>query len=424
MENNIHFSVYEHTLVIKDNLLISRKFIVLKNAENRIVAWTDFHRYIRTRKRNYAKNISDDGNKRAYYIVKLLNYAFFNRYQIKKLTELNAAIVKDFLNDYGQGLLPNDEQTRNETTVNICIYTILDFLEMLYNKNRSLCSFRMSEFYKIIEIQNKYGKIIKKKIPAFDVRYISNPKQIFRDMPESVFTLLMDHIMHNHKDILMLVALSAFGGLRPSECCNVRRPDSKLGPGIMFSLVDDNIYDIMIDLRKELNIRSDLKKVGAIKKERIQHIHPAFLNAFYDCYKIYMEYIEEQKYESDYGALTVNKQGKAITYNSYYQKFRKVVDEIIPTLLKSDEPEAVNYAYLLQENNLGPHIFRHWFSVKLTLFGEDVSGLMYWRGDTSPESALTYLQNKSDLERQFIKVNNEIYDYNMWRSQRIYGEKQ
>ena len=137
-----------------------------------------------------------------------------------------------------------------------------------------------------------------------------------------------------------------------------------------------------------------------------------------------MEYIEEQKYESDYGALTVNKQGKAITYNSYYQKFRKVVDEIIPTLLKSDEPEAVNYAYLLQENNLGPHIFRHWFSVKLTLFGEDVSGLMYWRGDTSPESALTYLQNKSDLERQFIKVNNEIYDYNMWRSQRIYGEKQ
>lgn len=133
MENNIHFSVYEHTLVIKDNLLISRKFIVLKNAENRIVAWTDFHRYIRTRKRNYAKNISDDGNKRAYYIVKLLNYAFFNRYQIKKLTELNAAIVKDFLNDYGQGLLPNDEQTRNETTVNICIYTILDFLEMLYN---------------------------------------------------------------------------------------------------------------------------------------------------------------------------------------------------------------------------------------------------------------------------------------------------
>ena len=275
MENNIHFSVYEHTLVIKDNLLISRKFIVLKNAENRIVAWTDFHRYIRTRKRNYAKNISDDGNKRAYYIVKLLNYAFFNRYQIKKLTELNAAIVKDFLNDYGQGLLPNDEQTRNETTVNICIYTILDFLEMLYNKNRSLCSFRMSEFYKIIEIQNKYGKIIKKKIPAFDVRYISNPKQIFRDMPESVFTLLMDHIMHNHKDILMLVALSAFGGLRPSECCNVRRPDSKLGPGIMFSLVDDNIYDIMIDLRKELNIRS-----GSNQKRK----NTAYPSSFSKCF--------------------------------------------------------------------------------------------------------------------------------------------
>lgn len=189
----------------------------------------------------------------------------------------------------------------------------------------------MSEFYKIIEIQNKYGKIIKKKIPAFDVRYISNPKQIFRDMPESVFTLLMDHIMHNHKDILMLVALSAFGGLRPSECCNVRRPDSKLGPGIMFSLEDDNIYDIMIDLRKELNIRSDLKKVGAIKKERIQHIHPAFLNAFYDCYKIYMEYIEEQKYESDYGALTVNKLGRNATITASQVKIFAAPFGVSPT---------------------------------------------------------------------------------------------
>lgn len=424
MQSNIHFSVYEHTLIIKDNQLISRKFIVLKDSDNRIVAWTNYHKFIRSKKNSYARNITDDGNKRFYYVTKLLNYAFFDKYQIKKLTDLNIDIVKDFLNDYGKGTLPNDEHSRSEATVNACVRAIIDFMELVYEGNRNKCKFKPSDLYKTVEVRNKYGKIVKKNLPVFDVVYISNYTQIFRDMPESVFSIFMNHIMQKHKDILMLVALSAFAGLRPSECCNVRRNDSKLGTGIRFVTVDGEIQDIIIDLKKEMNLRSDLKRVGAIKKERVQRVYPAFLGAFYECYQIYMEYMEGKKYEADYGALSVNKQGKALTYNSYYLKFKKVVAEVIPELLKSNDAEAVNYAYLLQENSLGPHIFRHWFSVKLTLFGEDVSGLMYWRGDTSPQSALTYLQNKSDLEKQYEKVNNEMFDYNMWRSKKLLGDKE
>ena len=423
MKKVIYFSVYEHTLVIHENQLISRKFIVLKNSENQIVAWTDFHKYISAGKRKYARKISDDGNKRHYYVAKLLNYAFFDRYKIKSLRELNPDIVKNFLNEYGMGMLPDDVNSRTETTVEVCIRTILDFIESLYSKNKDVYAFKLSEFYKVVEVRNKHGRIIKKNVPSFDIRYVPSVKQIFRDMPESVFTILMDLIIHKHKDILILVALSAFGGLRPSECCNVRRQDSKLGPGIMFSMIDGEIQEIKIDLRKELNLRSDLKNVGTIKKERVQKIYPAFQNAFYDCYKIYMQHIEGRKYESEYGALTVNKQGKAMTYNSYYRKFKVVISELIPLLLNSNDSEAVNYAFLLQENNISPHIFRHWFSVKLTLFGEDVSGLMFWRGDKSPESALTYLQNKSDLEKQYTKVNNEIFNYNMWCSEKYKERK-
>jgi len=238
-------------------------------------------------------------------------------------------------------------------------------------------------------------------------------------MPDSVFSILMSVIIDRHKDILMLTALGAFAGMRPSECCNVRRNDSKLGAGIIFEIVDGEVEDIIIDLKKELNLRSDLKKVGDIKKERTQRVHPAFLKAFYECYQIYMDYIEGKKYETDYGALTVNKQGKALTYGNYYKKFQDVIRDVIPELLNSNDPEAVNYGYLLQEKNISPHIFRHWFSVKLTLFGEDVSGLMYWRGDNSPESALTYLQNKGDLAKQYAKVNNEIFDYSMWKASKI-----
>ncbi len=423
MQSDIRFSIYEHNLVIKENQLISRKFIVIRDKKKHIVAWTEFHQYIRSGRNRLARSISDDGNMRFYSVCMLLNYAFFDKYSIHRLSDLNVEIVRDFLNDYGMGELPGDEKGRTEATVHTCIRHIMDFLESLIEKKGSSCKLKRSDLYKESKVYNmRRRKMETRKVPVFDVRYISAPREIFRDMPESVFSILMGVIIQKHKDILMLAALGAFAGMRPSECCNVRRNDSVLGSGIRFVIVDGEIEDIIIDLRKELNLRSDLKKVGAIKKERTQRVYPAFLKAFYECYQIYMEYMDGRKYEADYGALTVNKQGKALTYDNYYKKFQLVIHDVIPKLLKSDDPEAVNYGYLLQEKNIGPHIFRHWFSVKLTLFGEDVAGLMYWRGDKSPESALTYLQNKGDLEKQYKKVNSEIFDYSMWKAGKLHKQ--
>lgn len=63
------------------------------------------------------------------------------------------------------------------------------------------------------------------------------------------------------------------------------------------------------------------KNKGNCKIKRIQRVYLAFLEAFVECYRIYMDYMEGRKYEADYGALSVNLQGKAITYDNYYQKF-------------------------------------------------------------------------------------------------------
>lgn len=419
---NIHFSIYEHALVIKDNQLITRKFIVLKRDRKHIAAWTDFHKYIRSGKNKMARKVSDDGNMRFYNVVKLLNYAFFDKYHIKRLTDIDVTIVKEFLNDYGMGTLPGDTKTRTEDTVNICIRHIIDFLEAVIEANPK-CRIKKKDLYKETKVYStRKHRMETKKVPAFEVLYTSQPREIFRDMPDSVFSILMNLIIERHKDILMLVALGAFAGMRPSECCNVRRNDSKLGPGIRFVIVDGEIEDIIIDLTQELNLRSDFKPVGAIKKERTQRVYPAFLKAFYECYQIYMDYMEGQKYEADFGALTVNKQGKAIMYNNYYKKFIKISEELIPELLKCDNPEVVNYGHLLLEKNIGPHTLRHWFSVKLTLFGEDNAGLMYWRGDTSLESSLTYLQNKGELEKKYLKVNTEVFNYSLWKAGKLHND--
>ena len=76
------------------------------------------------------------------------------------------------------------------------------------------------------------------------------------------------------------------------------------------------------------------------------------------------------------------------------------------------------------ENNLSPHVFRHWYTVQLVLSGIDnVGELMGARGDTSPESSLTYLQNKGDLEKQYRKVNNGMFNYLSWAAKKIHKEE-
>ena len=212
---------------------------------------------------------------------------------------------------------------------------------------------------------------------------------------------------------------SAFAGLRPSESCNVRRTDSPLGPGIIFSESNGVVTSVEIDLSQEYNLRPDKKPVGRIKKERKQKVPDIFLKAYVDSYNIYMEYLAGKTYDSIYGPFNINTKGIAYTYPLYYLRFREMIEnEIIPILFNSDNPKLQLYGRLLQEHNISPHIFRHWYTVQLVLSGvSDPYTLMYLRGDTSPESAITYLQNKSDLERKYQKVNNKMFEYTLWRAE-------
>ena len=175
-----------------------------------------------------------------------------------------------------------------------------------------------------------------------------------------------------------------------------------------------NIND-SIDLRKELILRSDNKKVGGIKKERKAMVPPMFLKIFMSSYREYMKHIEGRKYEAEYGPLNINRDGKCMTYAAYYTSFKTIVaKEIVPELLNSNDPEL--------ENGISPHIFRHWYTVQLVLAGvETVNELMSWRGDKSPESALTYLNDKGELMRKYKRVQGETFNYLSWLAEKRHG---
>ena len=56
-------------------------------------------------------------------------------------------------------------------------------------------------------------------------------------------------------------------GLRPSEACNVRRPDSVLGPGMRFEMRDGQIVNVIIDLREE-KISDPILSMSAESRKR------------------------------------------------------------------------------------------------------------------------------------------------------------
>ena len=416
------FISYKHTLILGDNHLVTKQFIALKAPDGNL-QFTDFHRYVKSASK--IKSISDDGNKRFAYVIKFLNYVFGVK-RITSLDQLTLDMIKDFLMNYGLGTLPGDTRHRKKSTVEICVNTILDFLTLYLKERKGKAILSPSALYETTSYTNKRGRLIKRKEVKFDV-YVDDSQTeqaIFRDMPNSAFEMLFAHIAEYHKDLLMVVALGAFVGLRPSEACNVRREDSPLGAGILFHQSEGETFQVEIDLRREMPLRSDLKPTGRIKKERMQAVPYIFLEVFLDTYNNYMSYLEGKRYERDYGPLNLNKQGKALTYAVYYQRFRRIIrEEMIPIFLKSDDAEVVFFGHLLQEHNISPHIFRHWYTTQLVLSGvSKISELMSARGDKSPDSAWVYLQNKGEIAKQYGQVNDGLFDYMSWRAENLFGD--
>ena len=136
-----------------------------------------------------------------------------------------------------------------------------------------------------------------------------------------------------------------------------------------------------------------------------------FIDAFMKAYELHMKYMENRKFEKDYGPMFVNKRGMAMTYKNYKEAFDRFVNEHFrQALMDSEDPELRIYGQLLYENTLSPHALRHWFTVQLVLRGEDIGNLQFWRGDKSPQSAFTYLQNKGDLNRELSAASSRLVE--------------
>lgn len=91
------FAVYKHHLIIHDDQLITRQFIVLKDPNNIIIAFTTLHNHVKSTR--WIKSISDDSNNRFSFIIAFLNHILIKKYTVNRidcLVQLTVPMIQDF----------------------------------------------------------------------------------------------------------------------------------------------------------------------------------------------------------------------------------------------------------------------------------------------------------------------------------------
>lgn len=405
------YAVYDHKLIAKNGEVYVRSFIVIKNDLDVIVRFTNLHRYVGVYENKVFVPITSNTKNKMLYICKMLNYVLiknYSRFKIEHVFNVTREALESFFADYAQECMTNGKY-RSEQSVERCVNAVVDYQRKLYRAFGNYVTLKPDDLYNKTTVPDRHGQLREKLVPEFQVKGFKRTDRIFRELPTSAFKVLINLAFKYAPDIAFAMCIQAFAGLRAGEVLNVRQEENPLGGGIAFTYVNGKVVKAEIDITKELPMRSDGVICGSIKKERRQSVYLPFLDAFMVAYERHKRYLSGREYEKKYSPMFVDKRGLAMTYDVYYKRFSELVEKHFrPTLLSSEDPICNVYGQLLYENRIGLHVLRHWFSVQLVLYGEDIAQIQYWRGDKNPESAFVYLQNKGDLLQELEKANNSL----------------
>ena len=319
-------------------------------------------------------------------------------------------MLQEYFDYYASGRKA-DGAYRGRDSILKCISAVTAFMANLVWKFGGYMKVTRQDLYRDEVAYDRNGRRYHKAVPVFQTVGMPVRRRIFRDIPYRVFEILIPMAFRYARDIAFGLCLQAFAGLRAGEVCSVRQESSPLGKGITFTEVGGHVVKAEIDVEQEIRIRDDDVEVGMIKKERRQCVYPAFLGAFCKAYELHREYLTGRTFNEDYCPMFINRNGEAMTYESYRTRFHSLINNHLrPYLIRSADPELRLYGQLLYENQLGTHALRHWFTVQLVLRGEDIGAIQYWRGDSSPDSAFEYLQNKGDLTRELKAAGDRLVE--------------
>ena len=401
------YGLYSHRLITGRGEAYTRHFIVVKNRFGLIAHFTRLHNYVGVYEGKVFAPLVSDAEAKLRYVCMALNYVLidqFHTFSIDHVFDISRKALECFFRGYAQEALP-DGSHRGKQSIEKCVHTITIFFRKLRRKFGKSVLLSEADLVAETMVYSRHGQPRLQKRPAFQVKGFVSHKTVFRELPTKAFQVMLNLAFRYAPDIAFAICLQAFAGLRAGEAMNVRQEGSPLGNGLTLTYLEGEVRKIEIDLTMELPLRSDGVIGGKIKKERKQCVYPLFIKAFHTAYEFHKAFLSGRQFEAAYCPMFINNKGLAMTYDDYYRRFSALIDNHMrPAMLESDDPECRVYGQLLCENRLGLHAARHFFSVQLVLNGEDIAQIQYWRGDTSPESALLYLQNKGDLVKELKNV--------------------
>ena len=351
------------------------------------------------------------------YICMALNWiiATFN---LDRLAEINTAHIMAFFDHYREE--PKDEDGeffRSQESLDKCVKEVSHFFA-------NFCLFvpemKISPEDLLIKVFKKYkaqdGDVEMMKeayVPVYQKKVLHSPElHLIRDIPPTVLSIIIQQAEIHDLLIYFGIVYQITTGVRPGELMNMRQPTSPLSqiPGIKISWAGTRITAIEIDLNREYLLRSDGVDVGGIKRERTVVLYPGLIQRFYDAYEQHLAYLKRQsRIEADYQPMFICRNGRAMTYDSYCKRFKSLITQhVVPILLVSDDPELQAAGLIMQDNPPAPHALRHYFTCYLVLEGLGPAEIQFYRGDKRPESAITYIQNKSVLQKELAKIHEIV----------------
>ncbi|MEE4567215.1 hypothetical protein V2U94_06175 [Paenibacillus polymyxa] len=330
----------------------------------------------------------------ANFLCSFLNYILIEhrtKYKLSSLQELQFSHGTAFLNEL-------TKKDRSRVTVRKAERTLTLFYEFLAKK-KLLFYVDESVFKKKI----LYGKSNQKyTISPFEGVVIPKNKQahIAHDLPEQYILPLIEMAVKVANPIALGVYLQCFGGIRQGEIMNIQKSD-------VTSIGSYGEFGLVIRLQQK-NLRTDIKDssgTSGVKKPRRQIIFP-----IQDWLQLlYKNHIEIYSCIDGSDALFVNRDGKAMSGQSYRAYFSKLKNEFLKQLRKSSNPDDLIYAIKLEEYKWSTHLGRGIFTNLLAEEANNPYDIALPRGDSNLASSLVYQGNTERMRRKIESRMQYLY---------------
>jgi hypothetical protein len=381
-ERNLKFIVDVITEIKKDtkgnDKVYDHVVIKLKNTVNnqsRIHPYTEFLDCWSSKSTNTRLKYAND-------IVPFLNYIYFELDEkiLPSINELTIELGVDYLNRLGLD--------KKKNTVKAITKSITKFYYFLVKK-KVLKYVTYNDFTK-----HKNATICQ----AFEVGlrlpiHMSNTTPLHNIDENLIFEFIYTAMKYT-PEIALGIYFQIFGGLRVGEVCNLTYQS--------IAYINEGHGGLILNVKNN-NLRPDLKKKAYVKTPGKQPVYAvgSLLVELLEIQK--KKYSNKEKY-----ALFIDIQGKAMSVDTYRNRFNTVKRQFIENLKKQDNPLLIRYAAVLSAEKWSTHIGRSIYSNLVADHASNITEIAVKRRDSNLTSSLTYVIGTKELDKKLLKTANKI----------------